>query len=117
SHEGDALTFTAGQLAWVALQELAPDPYERTALAHATLDPCPVAADISGKESNVTHCVEVRKQATLLDHVTDAMSHLVDVGRRDFPPVEQHAAGVRRNQPNHQPQERGLAATAGAEQN
>ena len=61
--------------------------------------------------------VEMRKQATFLDHVTDAMAHLIDVGRRDFPPVEQHAAGIRRNQPNHQPEERGLAATAGAEQN
>ena len=67
-------------------------------------------------QQNIFAGGEVRKEAAVLDHVTDAAAEFRNVCRSDWRALETYGAAVRIEEANDQPQESRFSAAAGADE-
>jgi len=108
-----ALLLTAGELIGLALLE-AFELDQRHHLGHAGIDLRTRHARALQPECDVVPHVEMGKQRVVLKHHVDRT--LVRQDLRDVLAVQQDAPLIRRLESGKHPQQRGLAATTGAEQ-
>ncbi len=116
AHEADTLPLTAGQLHGIVAEAVVRETGQLGQLLETLADAARVPAEVAGHEGDVAACGQVREQAAVLHDETDAAAGRGGVVRRERSAVEEHRPRVRLDEARHEADERGFAATAGADE-
>ena len=115
-HQADTLALPARELDRVAAQPVRWEMRQLGQRRYACGAQRLVPAQVTGDERYVVERREVREQPTVLDDVAHPATHFQQVGGGQLGGVERYAALIRAHQPDHQTQDRRLAAAAGADE-
>ncbi|TVQ62545.1 MAG: ATP-dependent RNA helicase HrpA [Phycisphaerales bacterium] len=120
SHQTDALTLPAGELAGVAIEPVFREVREGGELVEASRDlrlgPSALRARVASGERGVLPRRHVREEPPGLDDVAEAVAHAPQARAGQRLAIEQHPPLVGEDQPDQKAEERALAAPARADQ-
>ena len=114
--DAHALALAAGQRGWVLVEQPRVDMREFDDRGQPRGDAPAVPSQVACEQRDVVARGQVREQPAILDHVAGPVAYRFHRCRAEGHAVDLDRSGVRRQQADQQPQQRGLAAAAGTEQ-